>query len=288
VVFGLLSGMALTLLTKRPLQKFTLLLLSSFILFSSCAVFRKAQPPAKDLSITSAITSFDSVGFVLKNMISHYPQFEWFSAKTSVAFSTPDKDLSFKAFIRIRKDSAIWVSAAMGIEGARLLFTKDSVKLIDRINNRYYLGNYSYFDTILNLKLDYNILQAMLTTNMNQFLPDSAKEYSLSHSDSSYFLTYLSKSNSTLNNGVETRIQLLKSQYYLLGLWGDDETQKQSLYLLYNNHQLVNDQFFPFQVNAEIKAVETSNLSLEFEKIEINKPLEFPFKIPANYTALFK
>ncbi|MCB0807539.1 MAG: DUF4292 domain-containing protein, partial [Bacteroidales bacterium] len=71
-------------------------------------------------------------------------KFEWFSAKFNLDLIIDKKKNSFRGQLRMRKDSAIWVSfsPALGIEMARLLITEDSVKFINRINKTYFAGDY--------------------------------------------------------------------------------------------------------------------------------------------------
>src|SRR6056297_340448 len=58
-----------------------------------------------------------------------------FSAKVSAEVKLPDQSNSFRATLRIRRDSAIWasISPALGIEVFRLLCTQDSVLYIDKM-----------------------------------------------------------------------------------------------------------------------------------------------------------
>ena len=56
-----------------------------------------------------------------------------------------DREMNLRGAVRIKRDSAvlITVNAFAGIEAVRLLFTVDSVMMIDRINKSYFAGNYS-------------------------------------------------------------------------------------------------------------------------------------------------
>src|SRR4026208_2558948 len=82
----------------------------------------------------------DSVAFmqeVYKAVQGHHISFNTFSGKIKVNFDdSRGKNNDFNAFIRIRKDSVIWVSinAALGIEAFRIMITPDSVKVLNKID----------------------------------------------------------------------------------------------------------------------------------------------------------
>lgn len=253
------------------------------ILFSSCSIFRHSpstEPPISGINKTDSITAS-----VINNIHAHYPKFEWISAKASTSVSFNDQSLSFNTHIRIRKDSAIWVSATIppGIEGARLLFTLDSIKLIDRLHNTYYKGTYEYLDTLFNTRLDFLTLQAIITANLNWFTIPLGN-YSLI--DTNQYYCWLADVPSLSNDSaipLQCIIHFLKENYRVSGLSVDENHSNRKLLAQYKNFQESGGQFFPFQIDIQIQAEKNAAISLTFDKIEIDKPMEFPFKIPANY-----
>src|SRR5688572_5828609 len=64
--------------------------------------------------------------------------FQTFSAKIKVDFEGSDgkKNPPFNAFVRLKKDSILWVNinAALGFDAFRVLITPDSVKVINKLN----------------------------------------------------------------------------------------------------------------------------------------------------------
>lgn len=69
--------------------------------------------------------------------------FRYYSARAGVELRMPDGSKSFKAHIRSVRDSAAWVSIvpALGIEVARIMLTRDSLKLMDKVNDQYFVGD---------------------------------------------------------------------------------------------------------------------------------------------------
>jgi len=97
-------------------------------------------------------------------------QFNVLSAKASIKV-VDDKETSFKAHIRVKKDSAIWVSITplLGIEMARVLITKDSVMFLNRIDKQYFVGTFDYINNKFGTDLDYQMLEAVIVGNSIEF-----------------------------------------------------------------------------------------------------------------------
>lgn len=267
-----------------PLNKlYTLNVLFLLFLLSACSLLKHS--PDKPTLIVDVEENNLEINSIINNIHSHYPQFEWLSAKANTSVSFDDQSLSFNTHIRIRKDSAIWISATIppGIEGARMLFTNDTVQLIDRLHSTYYKGSYQYLDTLFNTHLDYATLQALITTNFEGFTT-AFGNYLLTDTSQYYgWLAAVPSSNS--NNAVSMQwiIHFFKENAHVSDLSIDESLSNRKLLAQYKNIQESSGQFFPFQINFQIEAEKNADISLTFEKIEINKPLEFPFKIPVNY-----
>lgn len=67
--------------------------------------------------------------------------YEWMSAKMSGELKTEDEAYDFSGNLRMRRDSTVWitVSGSMGMEGARVLITQDSVIVVNRVDKTYFM-----------------------------------------------------------------------------------------------------------------------------------------------------
>ena len=78
----------------------------------------------------------------LVSPMAHVSHFEWMTAKINgeLITETEETALNFTGALRIRRDSAVWLSAAafLGVESVRVLVTNDSVFMINRINQTYF------------------------------------------------------------------------------------------------------------------------------------------------------
>ncbi|MBK7856213.1 MAG: DUF4292 domain-containing protein [Bacteroidetes bacterium] len=93
----------------------------------------------------------------------------------------------------MRRDSVIWISIspALGIEVARVLITKDSVKVIDRLSNKYKLTDYKYLNDLLRMNVDFDIIQGVLTGNLFSYKRNRLSSVYLE--DKYYILSSLGK-----------------------------------------------------------------------------------------------
>ena len=67
-------------------------------------------------------------------------KFDEMSAKLSVKYTADDKTTSFKAMLKIKKDSIIWISLKVGmVEVARVAILQDTIKMLMRTESKYFV-----------------------------------------------------------------------------------------------------------------------------------------------------
>jgi hypothetical protein len=115
--------------------------------------------------------------------------FRYYSAKANVELELPDGNKSFKAQIRSVKDSAAWVSVipALGIEVARVLLTPDSLKLMDKVNDQFFLGDTAAAKAKFGLQPSLALLQQALLGKAIGL--DPAEKYRSDRDQGQYVLT---------------------------------------------------------------------------------------------------
>src|SRR5580692_5716545 len=125
-----------------------------------------AAAPQEDLKADSQKLIRQTVERLGKNRI----DFRTFSAQMKVYYEGADgKGYELKAFIRMKKDSMIWISvnvvAVVNIEVFRMLITPDSVKILDKQKKVARLRSVSYLQDEAHLPLDFKTLQDLLIGN---------------------------------------------------------------------------------------------------------------------------
>lgn len=113
----------------------------------------------------------------------------YYTARASVSLKLPDGNKSFKAQIRSVRDSAAWVSVipALGIEVARVLLTTDSLKMLDKMADEYFVGDTSAAKAQFGLQPSLNLLQQALLGKAIGLDPN--EKYRSDREDGQYVLT---------------------------------------------------------------------------------------------------
>jgi hypothetical protein len=104
---------------------------------------------------------------LLDSINKHHVDFDWLSLKARVDYDNGKKSENFTANIRMRRDSVIWVSitSLMGLEVARMLITKDSVEVLNRLKKEHTKKPFNLLDNVAPFKVDISLLQDLLVGN---------------------------------------------------------------------------------------------------------------------------
>lgn len=222
-------------------------------------------------------------------------KFEYFSAKFNLDMVIDKKNTSFRGQIRMRKDSAIWISfsPALGIEMARILITTDSVKFINRLNKTFFVGDYDFVCDFVGTNVDYDILQSILLGNDLTYYEDG--KFRASYDSKEYHLVTagrrkLKKYVRNEQDAERVYIQniFLNSESFKITKMKIKEVKKESKKLdaFYENFQMVNEQLFPYHISFDITADKPVWVDLRYSKITINIPNKYPFKITSKYNRM--
>lgn len=204
--------------------------------------------------------------------------FNTFSAKVKVEFTGADgKKPDITAFIRIRKDSAIWVNATaiLGIEVFRLLVTPDSVKLLNKLDKVVQLRSVSYLQELAKIPFTFKELQALLIGNP-VFLDSNIVSYRKDEktisllSSSEIFKHLLTVSNDDY--------RLLHSK-----LDDADALRNRTCNISYGDYVNKNGLLFPTSRSITVVEKTKVDIGLQFKQVDFNLDLTFPFNIPRNY-----
>lgn len=113
----------------------------------------------------------------------------YYSARASVSVKLPDSGRSFKAHIRSVEDSAAWISVvpALGIEVARILLTADSLFIMDKLADQYFVGDTAAAATKFGVRPSLALLQQALLGKAIGLDPE--EKYRSDRDDGQYLLT---------------------------------------------------------------------------------------------------
>ena len=211
--------------------------------------------------------------------------FESFSGKVKVDFEGSDgKKNDFNAFIRLRKDSVLWVSvnALLGIEAFRVLITPDSVKVLNKLDKVVQLRSVSYLKEITKLPLTFKELQDLIVGNPIYFDSSITSYKQDNNAISVLYIGEVFKHLLTVNPENKV-VQHSK-------LDDVDPVRARTADISYGDHEIRDGK--PFSTFRKITVSEKSKLDIEmkfkqfdFISLSISKknPGNFPFGIPKNY-----
>lgn len=246
------------------------------------------------------------------------------SSSLDVEILNGDKTDTYSALLRIKKDSIVWISIrSFNIEGVRLAISKDSIKMIDRINNSYYYDEFDSFAKKLNLDVDYKSIEAILTNSFFFYPCSNLNEKKLIDNFKScidhdyYCISSLSKKNTskyfsdkletpnwekklnkeledTVGGEIETNnfvfqiMKILPETFKIKNVFLENYFFKQSLYISYDNFIMINDMNFPQIIEIEFNSEKFSFfVKLSSTKIEFDKiDIKYPIKYTTKMTKL--
>jgi hypothetical protein len=266
-----------------------LIITGTLLLFASACRTRKQQPLSVADSVQVQAIPCPLPDSLLKNLKASDTRFEWFSARISASTEIDKKSNVFTASLRIRRDSAIWMSItpALGIEVARVLITRDSLRFINRIDGTYFRGDYRYLKELLQTEVNFQMIQAVLLGNIYlHYLPE---QYVSVIDNGLCLLSTLRKRR--IRRETELEIPEILTQE----IWctaGNQKISKMEMqdyrpvrkfsvqYLSFQNFE---SNVLPDKISVFASASKTARIDLEYSKFQLDKVLNLPFSIPENY-----
>ena len=254
--------------------------------FSACkstktiqqAMVKKDTVAAPEVPVEKLPTHEDTVRMVnevLNNVQQKYIDFRTFSAKIKVDYSNAKgKQPDFVANVRMLKDSLIWVSLGndIGIEGIRVLISKDSIKILDKLANTYQVRPLSHIQELSQIPFSFADLQNLLIGNPIFFNKDSITTYT-NNANGYTLLSYASLFKNLLSVGSDYTIQKSK-------LDDNDPALNRTCDLIYNNYETKTGVNFSTQRQITILQQTKLDVELKFKDYKFNEEMNYPFAIP--------
>jgi hypothetical protein len=240
----------------------------------------KKDTTSKLIVDQAKIDSMKSIQETVDGLRDNYIDFHTFSAKIKVEYEdSHGKQPNTTAYVRIVKDSMIWVSlyaTVFNIEAFRILITKDSVFVVDKINKEVQQRSLSYLEDVTGIPFDYTTLQDViignpiyLDTNIVSYKKTDTKI--LVSTVGKYFKHLLTLSN-------DSSLLLLHSK-----LDDVDVNRNRTADLTYDDYD--DKSGFDFSTFREITVSEKNKLdiTLYYKQYDFNKDLSISFSVPKNY-----
>lgn len=244
-------------------QAIYLLLLSCF--FASFLGCKSEQPiTSKQLAKKLKVKDFD---------------FDYLTIKSKLRFNDGGKDQKVAGYIRMKKDSVIWMSMSKAsVEGVRIVVTQDSMMMLDRLKKEYYTFNYEQLQERFNFSFNFDMLQSVIIGNMyvqSEEFPQPVKQ-------DAFFIVKELIDNIAVENHISRNNNKLAKVKVVDG-------NKNTLEIDYDDFQPVGDQQLSHHSKsvltyAKDEATENIELELNYTKVtHADKPLKFSFRVSSKY-----
>lgn len=259
--------------------------------------------------------------YLVKKLEENSLTYDWLSLKTKVEAVVDDQKQSFKATIRMKKDSVIVVSIspALGVEIVKVIITQDSVKYLSKIpgDKHYYMGDFKGINEQLNGEFNFEMIQSIITgepvelSRKDDKLKSSVegKEYLLVEKynrklkrvtgidekemdfdqDTIFADTTDRRTNRIINRSDED--ELLLKRYWLDGVTYkltktifNDLYSNRTLEITHQDYLRKESQLFPFLSRLVITdPFHQQQIESEVTRIKFDKPYEVTFNVPEKY-----
>ncbi|MES2131941.1 MAG: DUF4292 domain-containing protein [Bacteroidota bacterium] len=237
--------------------------------------------------------SYKTSKALTKNLKQKELAYKWIYAKADVQTLVDGEDQNLDVRIRGRKDSAIWIQIqAIGlIDVAKLLITRDTVKMVVYIKKQYFVGDFNYINQLLNADLDFDLLQAALFGNSADFDDDDSKmKPSADRTNCLYLLSTerkrklkrITTGQDSLKRSLQT-MTLDPETFKIINNDFIDVTTNRKFSATYSKFVAIDSVFAPHHVDIDISAEKKINLKINYVRIEINQPQKMPLNIPKSY-----
>lgn len=298
---------------RLSIASYAVLLLSIVLISTSCKSKKSTASEREPLRNRTA-------GFLLKRYEENKFDYQWLGMKVDASFVIKGESQSFKATLRMRRDSAIWISITplLGIEMIRVLVTPDTLKYLSKIpeNKFYFIGSSDLINKKLGVELDFDMLQDLLIGNAIGLEKDEGRFRSEIDSEEYLLISRYKRkvrrmvgvddrkleSDTIIINPNDPRYQrtikrvdenegIIVSRYWLepdnfrlVKSVFNDVIRQRTMDIRYGKFQKSGDQFYPAQGLLNVNDANGSlELNFEITRLSSDKTYDFPFEIPNDY-----
>ena len=224
-----------------------------------------------------AVDSFSIIKHIVTSLYKQQLDFTTFSAKIKVDYEGKDGANQATAYIRMQKDSLIWLSitGSLGIEGFRILLTKDSIKLMNKIEKTIQYSSINYLQEIAEVPLDFYGLQDVIIGNP-VFLDSNIVSFKTTGNELLILMTgTIFKHLLTLSSSDFTPLHSK--------LDDADFMRTRTCDITFDAYETKNNIRFSTERRITVSEKSKWDINLVFKQYDFNELETFPFTIPKNY-----
>jgi hypothetical protein len=220
-------------------------------------------------------------------------KFKWLFAKANVESVVDKKEENFDIRLSIRRDSAMLVTIQylLGLQVAKILITRDSVRFVNYIEKTYFTGDFAYINEMLNADLDFDVVQAVFVGNSAEFHDDDSRLKPVTDRTNCRYLLSTARKRRLRRiqqGSLETRdalqtLTLNPENFKILRNEFIDPATNRMFFAEYSNFAMTDSVFAPRRVNIDIIAEKKASVKIEYVRMEKNSPQKLTLNIPGKY-----
>lgn len=199
--------------------------------------------------------------------------YTFLNMKAKISFTDRGATTNVTGNFMMIKDSILWGSfSVFGFEGARVLITQDSFKMLNRLNSTYMSRDVNYLKSYLGFDVQLGELQDIMTGNA----PYDPMYYRLIKTDSLEELQ--AQSGAILNTiGMNQKLQTILSKF--------SSTQHiQTADFTYGEYQQYTEVTLPSVILGSVFLGDrTADLNVKYQSANRDIKTSFPFAIPSSF-----
>ncbi len=255
----------------RKQKMVTMVKKSSFLLLS--VLFLGACKSTRN--VTGGVVDKNlSTKRIIANHYAGQDEFQTLRGKVKIDYSNGKESQGFTVTLRMQKDEVIWISAPLGVVKAHI--TPEKVSFYNKLQNEYFDGDFAYLSKLLGTELDFESVQNLLLGNA---ILDLRKEkYNSRISDGNYELK------------PKKAVELFKILFELeprnfrISSQEVSQPEKGLSFKAKYTYQDISGKILPNTVKVlALSKSEETKIDLDFRGLELDKSLNFPYKIPKGY-----
>ncbi|MES2812282.1 MAG: DUF4292 domain-containing protein [Bacteroidota bacterium] len=248
----------------------------SIILVTTLLVSCKAKKVVVPKDVTTTVSD-ETVSNIINNHYAVKRDFKTAYIKADIDYSDRKQSLGLSADIRMKKDEIILVSVKMlGITMAKALITPTQVKYYEKLNGKYFEGDYKMLSNWLGTDLDFQKVQNML---IGQTIDNLSKgKYKVVSEEANPKLEEISEGNFAKAFVFEANTFLLKKQEI------KQFSPERKLLVNYTHYNSYPECVFPQELTIfAIQGENTTTISIQNKNVTFNEDLTFPYSVPSGY-----
>ena len=218
---------------------------------------------------------------IIENHYNNKKDFSTLYIKANAKYKDESQSQSVTAEIRIKKNESILVSVRfLGITMAKALITPDKVQYYEKIDGKYFEGDYQSLSQWLGTDLDYYKVQNLF---VGQAMDDLKKDkYSNSIEDKMY------KLENQISDKTHKAFYFDTDNFFVVKQMINQTDRQRMLQVIYPSFKQYTEASLPGSILIETTQEKgKNNISIDYNTVSFNEELTFPYNVPEGYERIF-